>query len=325
MVSEMLPGGVNAVELWQILPTVSTNLLRMILVTDGDEGDMTEIQAGAAALSEGQLAESRQRANTTLRKSFLDFAGDFTASVKDEESLVYANGLTAASMADLQLTAHYRLMSGLMSREEDRKLLRDAGYEVAELAGNLGDWVDNDGRFASTGAAPSSRSTTAAKTRTSRRTAPFASRAELRLVDGLAPRRHLGALRQAPHGVRLREDQRELGRPPGARGADSRATPRASWRPTRWTGVLDIIQTYRTTSPLEGGGSFREANGFVALLNQVVPAQVDPAISELITTQSNVFHVTSTATVGKATVSIDAILDFSRLPDTGEIVHFRVR
>jgi hypothetical protein len=69
--------------------------------------------------------------------------------------------------------------------------------------------------------------------------------------------------------------------------------------------------------------SFSDPQQFVAFIqNQGV--QPKAALRQAVTTDSRVFRVTSSGVVNEATVTIDAVIDYSSAA-TGKIVYWRIR
>ncbi len=87
--------GLPVNQLWQMVPRLSTTLLRLVLVTDGDEDEMAAGMTGG--LTAAQRDESRT-ADTSLKKRFLDFDGDFTVTVEAEDRNIYVGKVQVTSL-----------------------------------------------------------------------------------------------------------------------------------------------------------------------------------------------------------------------------------
>lgn len=315
--------GINADTLWQIIPTVSSNLLRILLVVDGDEDEARDIQR-AGGLTEAQAQKSREESEiqTSLRKSFLDFDGDFTASVKDEDSRIFVGNLQATDLAQLQQSPHGILLQGLMMGEKQVDHLREYNLEQWELIANLADWTDPDDNRLYLGGRESQLYENLGDPYLPKNAA-FDSTEEIRLVDGwekdhvwnqygkhltiygggkinvnTCTRRVLEAVLHAGIDGVMSDDSIDL--------------------------VIEMIDAFRNTPPALGGGFFRKPDDFINFIQQYATGTVRPELKDAITTKSTVFRVTSRGDVGRASVEIEAVFDFSRSRQ-GKVVYWRVQ
>lgn len=131
--------GVNADTLWGMVPFINTQMMRMIFVTDGDLDEDEAALMQQEGLTDEQLAESREG-----RRNFLDFDGDFSASIEDEARRIFVGNLKATSMAELIELHQVQELQGMMSTEENRTFFLDNNMEKLELISNLVDWTDTD-------------------------------------------------------------------------------------------------------------------------------------------------------------------------------------
>lgn len=61
--------GFNGDSLWQMVPVINTQIMRMLFVTGGDTGEFAE-------LTQDDIDESRGE-SSAFKRNFLDFDGDF--------------------------------------------------------------------------------------------------------------------------------------------------------------------------------------------------------------------------------------------------------
>jgi type II secretory pathway component PulK len=299
--------------LWQMVPMINSNLLRMLLVFDGsvDEDDAEEVQ-DQGGLNEEQLAESRESSGSD--RNFLDFDGDFAAELVDEDSRIYVGKIEATSYAELLENRVALELYGLMSGLDNDQFFYDKNLDRWELIANLADWVDLDGDRLYQGGTEDNVYNNLESPYLPKN-APFDTLEEIRLVDGwnrddvwerfgqnltiygagkvnvnTAPREVMFALLKA-HLDPLPADQF----------------------------VEEIILRIDEYKAL---ANFTDGKSFTAYL-ETLGATVDPNMATAISTESTVFRVTSTGVVNDATVTITTVLDFSQ--DTaGKVVYWRV-
>jgi type II secretory pathway component PulK len=87
--------------------------------------------------------------------------------------------------------------------------------------------------------------------------------------------------------------------------------------PTFLESVMQEIDLFKSLA------TYSNARAFVQHLESL-GATVDSRLQNAVTTESNVFLVTSTGQVGDAVVTIEAVLDFSR-SQLGQVVYWRIR
>ncbi|MGC6494240.1 MAG: general secretion pathway protein GspK [Myxococcota bacterium] len=309
--------GVNADTLWQLVPEVGSGFLRFLLMADGDKEEASELaRAGIdAALNDGE-----EIPQTTLKKHFLDFDGDFQASVQPEDQRIFVGSFQATTLGDLQLEPKAGLLIGLMSGDAQSDFLRERDLEMWELIGNLSDWTDPDDTRIFRGGSENALYERLEPPYLSKNGA-FDSREEIRLVDGWNSDQvwyrfgqHLTIYGSGKVNVNA---------------ADRRVLEALLFRyiqpqPRNVDIILDLIMQFRRTPPELGGGLFRGADSFVGFIQQYAPGTIDPAINQVITTESEIFRITSKGDVRNANVSIEAVLDFSKSP-MGKVVYWNVR
>ncbi len=319
MISTMLPFQLNADALWQLVPAIDSGLARMLLLVDGDEDDAREM--AGRGMTDQEREESREF-QTSLRKSFLDFDGDFRASVKDEDGRVFVGRINATDMDQLMSSPQVQVLAGLMSGERQADFLREINLDKWDLISNLVDWTDPDDQQLYRGGSENSLYDGLAVPYLSKN-GPFDTLDEIRLVDGwerdsvwrrfgqhltiygngkvninTAPRRVMEAILLRYVQPEMTDDSLDF--------------------------VINEINMFRNTPPELGGGIFNSPQSFVNLLTQLAPGTVDPGIQNVISTKSTVFRVTSEGEVGKSVVSIEAVFDFTRSP-TGEVKYWRIQ
>lgn len=320
MASQMLPFSLNADSLWQLIPTVNSGLMRMLLIVDGDEDEARKVMN--RGLTDAEREQSREEVQTSLRKPFLDFDGDFTASVVDEDSRIYVGKINVQSMEALYQSPHAQLLAGLMSGEAQDDYLRSVNIDKWDLISNLVDWTDIDNlRLYRGGQEDSLYDTLATPYRA--KNAPFDTLQEIRLVEGwerdsiwhrygqhltiygggrvninTAPRRVMEALLLRYVQPEMTEDSLDF--------------------------VITEINRFRNTPPELGGGIFQSPQSFVQLIRQFVPGTVDDGLANAINTKSTVFRIKSEGNVGKSRVQIEAIMDFTTSP-VGKVVYWHIQ
>lgn len=322
MISQMIPGGINSASLWEIVPQISTGTLRLLLAAGGDQQTAEEIQANGG-LTEEQNAMTRDGTgvHTTLKKPFLDFDGDFVATVKDEDGRIYVGNFRATNMQELQTDVSAGVIHGMMSDDADSLWLRQINLDPWELVGDLADWTDaDDNRIYEGGSEQSLYDQGDDPYRP--KNAAFDSVDEIRLVnnwgrDDLWER--FGRLFTIYGTGRINVN---TAKGKVLQGLFNRyMTP----PPTDPQPILDAIHAYRSTPIVQGGGIFRTGQDFVQFLRSVSMATVDDGMVNAISTKSTVFRVTSEGRVGKSKVSIEAVFDFDKNNRVGKVVYWHVQ
>ena len=132
--------------LWQWVPVINTGLMRMLFAAGGDAGDIEEEDIEAFK-SSGKVSDEVEEESRTGGlfddKNFLDFDGDFTAEVTDEDSKLNLS-LLGNTTGTVQESAIGQQLFGLMAGEENDQWFRDRNIERWDIIANLKDWVDAD-------------------------------------------------------------------------------------------------------------------------------------------------------------------------------------
>jgi len=321
MLSQYFPGAPPADALWQIIPSLNTGLLRLLFYVDGDEEDAQQMlqQGGLGQEELDDVAAEAQR----LKKSFLDFDGDFSASVVDEERNIYVGRFSGEDLNSLMMDPQAGLLAGLMGTQKQEEFLREINMDKWELIGNLADWTDLDNTRVWQGGNEDSLYQRMEPPYMPKN-GPFDSIDEIRLVDGWerdSVWQHFGQhltiygkgqvnVNTADRRVIQALLQRYIQPPPSD---DSMKL------------IMDRVQEYRNTPVELGGGYFREPSQFVQLIQQIAPGTVDEGMVRSITTKSTIFRVTSEGTVGQAKVSYEVVFDFSGKEKAGKVVAWRIQ
>jgi hypothetical protein len=314
----------SADTLWQIVPVVDSRVMRMILLAGGDEDEAKEMNQ--RGLTEEEEAASRE-SETSLDKPFLDFEGNFSASVSDEDRRIFVARLTGQNMAELMGDPHAGLLASLMAGPEQDKFLNDHDLERWELIANLADWTDRDDRRLFDGGLEDAAYEDVEEGDEPYRpkNAPFDTLEEIRLVDQwqrdsvwFRYGRHLTIYGSGQINVNTAERrvlesifQRYITPPPTPDSMDF---------------LYRQIQAFRTMPITNegGGGIWRDTGNFIAFLREMAPGSVDEGLAKVLTTKSTVFRVKSKGEVRDAKVSIEAVFDFSTSP-VGKILYWHVQ
>jgi len=321
-VGQML--GINADTIWQMVPTINTQLLRLVLATDGDTDNLSDEERESMVVSGGLTEEQREASREDsgpMRRNFLDFDGDFSASVQDENRRIYVGKFQATGLAELLQTPSGAQIYAMLGREEYQDYLRDHNIQREELIGNLADWTDPDDVRIFQGGRESALYERLDEPYLPKN-APFDTREEIRLVEGW----HLdGVWERVGHHltvygggkVNINTAQRQvmfglLMAYADGLNTDSYVEP-----------FLDELLRLRGMPMAEGGLNFQQPQQFPQIMAQLgLPMREE--VVEAITTESNVFRITSAGEVGSAVVEVHAIMDFSSDPG-GRIVYWRTR
>jgi general secretion pathway protein K len=314
--------GSNANELWQALPFIDTGFMRLLFVSNGsvDDGDVADTVA-QGGLSQEQVDESRE-GSSLLNRNFLDFDGDFHASVFDEDRRIYVGNFQAQTLADLLATPTGQTLYAMFSREEFQDYLYDHNLQKEELLGNLADWTDpDDTRLFQGGSEDALYDRLDSPYRS--KNAPFDTRDEVRLVDGW----HLDGVWE-----RVGENLTIYG--------DGKVNVNTATRPVLYALLLaygDGITNQNQVEPFlaelmrlrgapmtEGGVYFSSPQMFYNFVTTTLGFPLREDVVQGIKTESTVFRIHSAGEVGTARVEMIAVVDFSQDP-TGRILHWRTR
>lgn len=349
----MIPGldqlGISGDMLWQMVPFINTNLLRMVFVSGGDLDEDQQAEMMERGLTDEELEDTRE-ASTTSKPGFLDFEGDFFAEVSDESRRLNIARITATDVATLQETALHKLMTGqhtcnairgdrpasVEDTEDNIQFFMDRDLEPAELIGNLVDWTDKGSDRVYLGGNEDSlyeRLEEPYKVKN----APFDSLEEVRLVDGW----HRDDVWE-----RFGDKLTVFG---DGKVNVNTADCEVLWallltevepRPNDYQVDLCIraIEQYRSVIPFGDAKAFvdfvRDGQGFndPQMLGSTAAPSVQgrceltpkPSMQNAVTHTTKVFRVTSVGSVGNASVKIEAVFDFSSGSVGGKTLYWRI-
>ena len=141
-----------SLSLWQMVPMINTGLMRMIFAAEGDQSSVDQ-DAITNFLTTGQVSDAvadaalEQTAEGVFGdKAFLDFTGEFSATVTDEDSKIAINAFQDLSGDYLKLLENptYLALMGLFSTDENEDWFYDRDLDRTELIANLADWIDKN-------------------------------------------------------------------------------------------------------------------------------------------------------------------------------------
>lgn len=347
MLSQM---GISGDMLWQMVPMINTNLLRMVFVSGDDNLDQDEVsELEAQELTEEERALSEE--GVGRKPGFLSFYGDFVAEVSDESRRINVKNIQGTDVVSLQQDPAgaqlVALMTGQQScaairagrpmsssdLDDNTQFFRDRNLEALELIGNLADWVDVDNSRAYMGGNedtlyerldPPYRA----------KNAPFDTLEEIRLVDGWN-----------------RDDVWERFGDRLTVFGDGRVNVNTADCEVLWAllksfvtpppvdfqvdSCIRAIEMYRAVVPFGSEQAFIQylQNGAGPPMGattgsapnmtgrcELTPA---PAMQQHITTKTKVFRVRSVGEVNDAKVTIEAVYDFSSAVE-GKTLYWRI-
>ncbi len=309
--------GVNADTLWGMVPFISTGMMRMIFVSDGDLDDDEASRLANEGMSDEERAASREG-----RRNFLDFDGDFSASIEDEARRVYVGNLKATSMAELLEIHQVQELQGMMSSEENHQFFIDNNLEKLELIANLVDWTDADDTRLYQGGdelGPYDKLDFPYKPKN----APFDTIQEVRLVEGW----HMDSVweRFGKHLTIYGAGKVNVNTAEHAvmRGLMMAYMEGYTSEQLVNEAVGKII-AIRSTPVLLGGQHFSSAQHFSSWVERELGLSLRDDINQAITTESDTFRVMSVGEVGESRVEIMAVIDYSK-DQAGQILYWGVR
>lgn len=315
--------GVNLGDaLWQAVPFISTGLMRMLFVAGGDvedieEEDIREV-ATTGTVSDEIAEQSREEMQTGhfSDKHFLDFDGDFNASIVDEDSKVNLNGFASRSSSNVlqeELTA--TTLYGIMSGQELDQWFYDRDIDRWEIIGNVADWVDTDNtRCGLRSGYEDDLYNRIEPDPYLAKNAPFDSKEEIRLVDGWEGEVYdkfedritvWGSGR-----INVNTASRDVLF--GLLKAYCSGTPSDAHADQ----ILDLMQEQVMFS------DFQSEQDFITYIGGL-GCEASDQMKNVISTSSTVFTITSMGVVGDTTVTITAVLDYGS-SGSGTMKYWRV-
>jgi type II secretory pathway component PulK len=315
--------------LWEMVPALNTGLMRMLFTSGGaspsfddiDEENMSEFQQTGQVSDEVADASREDGGGSVFNdRNFLDFEGDFSAEVQDNESKVDINQFAGES-GPIQDSATAQYLYALMSGEESEQWLRDKNLDRWELIGNLRDWADADNtRDAGLGGYEDNLYTTLDPPYTAKNAA-FDTIDETRLVDGWQDdvfEKYGQYLTIYANGKanpnRWDERQHAAAITQGTELTYEQALTLPCLDPPSDMVTLTLFDT-----------SFENKNDYIRQVKDFcnIPDFDGSGLSLNLTNKSQVFTITSTGLVGTSSVTITTVLDFSS-SNLGKTRYWRV-
>jgi type II secretory pathway component PulK len=302
--------------LLSFLPFLNTGLLRSMLVSGGDidDEDLDELKATGQA-SEATTAESREKAGSRFGKQgFLDFTGDFTATVEGEDCKVNVSGLSSHE-DPLSEDPLYEMLEQLMSGEENEAWLRERNLTALELIGNLADWVDSDSNVASGNGSYEDNFYSGLASPYLAKNAPFDSTEEIRLVEGWqdavferwGDKLTIYGSQKVNITCADREVLKMMLRAYGGLTTDAQVDT-----------ALTALDQYKMD-----GNVIATCDQFSKALSEQQGVTMSSDFSSKCTNRNTVYTVASTGVVGNVQVKITAVIDQSK-SDAGRVKYWRV-
>lgn len=142
-----------SLSLWEMVPIINTGLMKMIFAYEDSSSNISQEEVDNFLLT-GQASEEitdmavEEAGGLFDDKSFLDFDGEFSATLVDEDSKIPVNNFseleTGTTYADFLEDPTYKALYGLFSTEENEEWFYDRDIDRTELIANLADWIDGD-------------------------------------------------------------------------------------------------------------------------------------------------------------------------------------
>ena len=306
--------GFNADSIWQMVPAINTGMMRMLFVSGGD---LDEFEGGE--MSQEQRDESREK-SSAFKRNFLDFDGDFQASIQDENQFLFVGKIQAENQEALDELAVTRQLLGLMQSEEDQQFLFDNNLQPRELIANLADWTDADDlRMWEGGREDQLYERLESPYRS--KNAPFDTLDEIRLVDGW----HLDGVweRFGRHLTIYGGGQVNV----NTANRDVIAALIQGYTDVQYPDAVieDWVRLFFEQKSIpESPVFFQSGTQFHQFLTEQLSIPVNEDIAQVTAGESNTFRVTSVGEVGDARVEITAILDY-RTDPTGEVLYWSMK
>ena len=298
--------GVNIGDaLWQWVPVINTGLMRMIFASGGDVDDISDEAKEEFRMTgkvTDEIEEASREESRFSDKNFLDFQGDFSAEVFDEDSKLNLS-LLGNARGTVQESAIGQQIYGLLSGEENDAWFRDRNIERWDIIANLKDWVDADSMGSSMSGGQEDNLYNNLDSPYLTKNAPFDTFEEIRLVEG------------------WQDDVMDrFGQQLTIHGAGKVNINTASDEV-----LVALIKAYVIPAPIDAEcfrlvEQIREYMWFVSFQNGKDFAQyltnqgytVSDQLDDQIGNSSKTFRVVSTGLVGNTSVSTTAIIDYNQ-------------
>ena len=308
--------------LWQMIPTLNTGLMRMLFASqpgnDLEDGDIDQFKE-QGTVSEA-VAEQSREGGVFNNRNFLDFHGDFSAEIQDNESKIDISQLSSETMA-LQESPTAQRLYALMGGEENDQWFLERNLDRWELIGNIRDWVDQDNlRSSGLGGYEDSlydRLDTPYLTKN----AKFDSFEELRLVAGWEStlyERYKDQLTIWSNGkFNLNSFDEDMHKAMIRAAAISPPTDSTLEMCLNSGGEDGILSMWDVTT-------FSNARQYADFIQTNCGIELDSSKLSNITKTSQVFTITSTGLVNDSSVTIKAVVDYSRR-STGKVRYWSIQ
>ena len=306
--------------LWQLLPSINTGLLRMLFSAGGDASDLEEEDVATfkqtGKVSDAVAEESRQ-GGLFDDKNFLDFDGDFSAEITDEESKINVNNLANRDTTQsIQLNATALQLYGRMSGEENDEWFREHNLDRWELIANLADWVDQDNLRAAAQGGYEDNLYNRLQSPYLTKNAPFDTKEEIRLVEGW----------QDDVYDRFKDDLTIWGTGKininTASDEQIKGLIRAYVTPMPNDSTLELL-VEQVRNQLMVVGSFKKGKEFTSFL-EGLGYTVSGDLAQALSSSSYTFTLTSTGLVGDSAATITAVVDYGTKGGTvGKVLYWR--
>ncbi|MEC7984501.1 MAG: hypothetical protein VX278_05020 [Myxococcota bacterium] len=304
--------------LWQMVPVINTGLMRMLFVRPSDisEEDKENLQ-NQKAMSE-DLAEASREGGLIGRKNFLDFHGDFSAEIRDNEGRIDLNQLATETGA-LQDGLTAQRIFALMSGEENDAWFLERNLDRWEMIGNIRDWVDTDNmRSGGLGGNEDSLYDRRAPAHFSKN-AKFDSLKELRVVEGWQGELYEKFAEQftiwSNGKFNLNSFDDDMHKAMIRSTALSQPTD-ATLDMCMNAGGEGVLSMWDVTT-------FNNANDYATFIQNNCGIELDKNKLKNISSTSKVFTIRSTGMVGNSVVTITTVIDYTRR-STGEVKYWRI-
>lgn len=305
--------------LWQMIPTLNTGILRMLFSSGGDATDISDEEAATfkatGKVSEEVAAESRE-GGLFSDKNFLDFDGDFSADVSNEDRKLNVNRLASRDLSQpLQSDPTALLLYSLMSGTENDEFFRERNLDPWDLIANLADWVDTDNTGSGARGGYEDNLYNRLEEPYKAKNAPFDTKEEIRLVDGWQDEVY----------DRFKDDLTVWG---------SGKINMSTTAPTLTTAILRsyILSPVLSDADLEVLYQRAQLEGVTTMKPKAIVDwltnsgyELRSGLASQLTNSSRVFTVTSTGMVNDSSSTVTAVLDFSSGGGTqgGKVLYWR--
>ena len=321
-------GDMGFSSLWQMIPVLNTGLMRMLFTSGGagasDLGDIDETdmeQFAQTGQVSDEVAEASREGSGSLfaDRNFLDFEGDFSAEVTDNESKIDVNQFSGET-EPIQSSPVGQYLYALMSGEDNELWLRERNLDRWELIGNLRDWVDADNlRSSGQGGYEDNLYNTQTPPYLTKN-AKFDTISEIRLVEGWQDEvferfgQYLTIYANGKSNPNNWEEAQHIA-----------AIMQGTGLPYESVATMPCIQPPADTITLTLiGMQFQNKKDYISQVQSLCGIELEESNLTLnFTGQSRVFTITSTGLVGDSSVTITSVLDFTS-NNLGQLRYWRI-